>query len=98
MNGYTVLEADSGEAALEALENGALEVDVFVSDVIMPGLDGPSWVRQAREARPEVKVVFMSGYAEDLLSEEAMPVENSVFLPKPFSLTQLTAMVGAQVG
>ena len=98
MNGYTVLEADSGEAALETLENEELEVDVFVSDVIMPGLDGPSWVRRARDARPDVKVVFMSGYAEDLLNEEAAPVANSVFLPKPFSLTQLTAMVGGQVG
>jgi two-component system cell cycle sensor histidine kinase/response regulator CckA len=78
------------------LENPALEVDLFVTDVIMPGLDGPSWVRQALENRPGIPVVFVSGYAEDLLSGEEDPIPHSVFLPKPFSLKQLIATVQAQ--
>ncbi len=59
----------------------------------MPGLDGPSWVRQARESRPNVRVVFMSGYAEDAVSEDRARIPNSVFLPKPFSLKQLATTV-----
>jgi two-component system cell cycle sensor histidine kinase/response regulator CckA len=64
----------------------------------MPGLDGPSWVRQALTHRPGAKVIFMSGYAEDSLSEDQARVPNSVFLPKPFSLNDLTETVQAQMG
>ena len=60
---------------------------------MMPGIDGPSWVRQALETRPNARVVFMSGYAEDSLSEGQARVPNSVFLPKPFSLNQLAETV-----
>ncbi|MEM1078354.1 MAG: ATP-binding protein [Pseudomonadota bacterium] len=96
LNGFTVLEAECAEAALELLENPALEVDLFVTDVIMPGLDGPSWVRRALVDRPGIPVVFVSGYAEDLLSDDEERIPNSVFLPKPFSLKQLIATVQAQ--
>lgn len=97
MRGYTVLEADSAEAALATLEDEALEVDVFVTDVVMPGMDGPSWVRQALERRPNVRVIFVSGYAEDCLSDMQVRVPNAVFLPKPFSLTDLTETVQGQL-
>lgn len=97
LRGYTVLEAASGEEALDQLDAPGIHVDLFVSDVVMPGMDGPSWVRKAREMRPQTKVVFVSGYAEDLLSAESMEMENSVFLPKPFSLVQLTETVQAQI-
>jgi two-component system cell cycle sensor histidine kinase/response regulator CckA len=94
--GYTVLEAADAEEALSLLDDPGLEVDVFVTDVVMPGMDGPSWVRQARETRPNARVVFMSGYAEDSLSEEQARIPNSVFLPKPFSLNQLAETVQGQ--
>ncbi|MFN3847057.1 MAG: ATP-binding protein [Paracoccaceae bacterium] len=97
LRGYTVLEADSAEEALRLLEDPSLEIDVFVTDVVMPGMDGPSWVKQAREARPDVRVVFMSGYAEDCLSEEQGRVPNSVFLAKPFSLNDLAITVQGQL-
>ena len=97
LRGYTVLEADCAEEALRLLEDGALEIDVFVTDVVMPGMDGPSWVKLAREARPDVRVVFMSGYAEDCLSEEQSRVPNSVFLAKPFSLNDLAITVQGQL-
>ncbi len=97
MRGYTVLEAENAEAALKTLEDPALEVDIFVTDVVMPGMDGPSWVRQALETRPNVRVIFVSGYAEDYQSETQARVPNSVFLAKPFSLTDLTATVQGQM-
>jgi two-component system cell cycle sensor histidine kinase/response regulator CckA len=97
MRGLTVLEADSAESALEMLEDPDLRVDVFVSDVVMPGIDGPSWVLRALEVRPETQVVFMSGYAAEAFGEIQARIENSVFLPKPFSLTDLTEIVQRQM-
>ncbi len=97
MRGYTVLEAENAEEALKALEDPSLSVDIFVTDVVMPGMDGPSWVKLALESRPHVKVIFVSGYAEDSLSETQARIPNSVFLPKPFSLGDLTAMVQCQL-
>ncbi len=96
LRGYTVLEAECAEDALELLEDESLQVDLFLSDVIMPGMDGPTWVTQAREARPDVKVVFVSGYAEDHFSDQQARIPNSVFLQKPFSLSELTEVVQAQ--
>ena len=93
LRGLTVLEAGSGEEALEVLEDPNLMVDLFVSDVVMPGIDGPGWVSKARQQRPDVKVVFMSGYAEESFADKQARIAHSVFLPKPFSLSDLTDLV-----
>ncbi|MEP1991585.1 MAG: ATP-binding protein [Ascidiaceihabitans sp.] len=97
LRGYTVLEADSAEMALKTLEGQSLNVDLFVTDVVMPGKDGPSWVREALQDRPDVRVVFVSGYAEDKFSDAKNKIPNSVFLPKPFSLNDLTETVHRQL-
>ncbi|QIE47386.1 response regulator [Pseudohalocynthiibacter aestuariivivens] len=97
LRGLTVLEAESAEDALEMLKDDALEVDVFVTDVVMPGLNGPSWVQQALKSRPDVRVVFVSGYAEEDFGDTQSRIPNSVFLPKPFSLTELTEIVQRQL-
>ncbi|WP_300513519.1 PAS domain-containing sensor histidine kinase [Aliiroseovarius sp.] len=97
MRGYTVLEAENAEEALKTLEDTTLKVDVFVTDVIMPGMDGPTWVNKALEDRPGVRVVFVSGYAEDSVAEHQARIPNSVFLPKPFSLSELTETVHRQL-
>ena len=97
MRGYTVLEAENAEEALKTLEDSTLKVDVFVTDVIMPGMDGPTWVAKALEERPGVRVVFVSGYAEDSVAEHQARIPNSVFLPKPFSLSELTDTVQRQL-
>jgi two-component system cell cycle sensor histidine kinase/response regulator CckA len=97
LRGFTVLEAESAEEALKTLSDPGLEVDVFVTDVVMPGMDGPTWVKRALEDRPDVKVVFVSGYAEDVLSADQARIPNSVFLPKPFSLNDLTSTVQGQL-
>ncbi|WP_245947424.1 hybrid sensor histidine kinase/response regulator [Jannaschia seohaensis] len=93
LRGYTVLEAANAEDALDALRDEGLVVDLFVTDVMMPGMDGPSWVREALKNRPTVRTVFMSGYMQETLLEKDSPVPNSVFLPKPFSLSDLTRTV-----
>jgi len=98
MRGYTVLEAESAEEALDTLEDPNLSVDVFVTDVIMPGMDGPTWVRKALQERPGTKVVFVSGYSEGAFGDAEPDVPNSVFLAKPFSLSQLTETVQSQLG
>lgn len=97
LRGYTVLEAACGEDALALLTDDQMGVDLFVSDVIMPGLDGPSWVREAQTRRPDVPVIFVSGYAEDVMAEHQHRIPNSTFLPKPFSLTDLTLAVQAKL-
>ncbi len=98
LRGYTVFEAENAEEALELLADQNLKVDVFVTDVIMPGMDGPTWVSIALKTRPDTAVVFVSGYAEDVFRDGRPPVPNSIFLPKPFSLSELTATVQNQLG
>ena len=97
MRGYTVIEAENAEEALELLADPGLAVDIFVTDVVMPGKDGPTWVREALQARPGTRVVFVSGYSEEALADDRDRVPNSVFLPKPFSLSELTATVQRQL-
>ena len=93
LRGFTVLEAGSAEEALETLADPGVHVDVFVTDVVMPGMDGPGWVCQALESRPGARVIFMSGYAEDSFTDLQRRIPGSVFLPKPFSLNELTETV-----
>ncbi|WP_417727540.1 ATP-binding protein [Roseovarius sp.] len=97
LRGFTVLEAESAEDALEILADVDLHVDVFVTDVVMPGIDGPGWVRRALAIRPAARVVFMSGYAEETFGDAQARIPNSVFLPKPFSLNELTEVVQRQM-
>lgn len=97
LQGHQVLEAANAEAALAILDDSALQVDLFLTDVVMPGLDGPSWVRMARRDRPDTAVIFMSGYSEDIFTEGHEPIPNSAFLPKPFSLQDLNRQIQRQL-
>ncbi len=86
-HGYSVITADNGEDALEILAKNE-PVDLLISDVVMPGMDGPTMVREARVSRPDLKILFMSGYAEEQL-RKSIDIENVNFLPKPFSVVEL---------
>ncbi|MCV2891976.1 PAS domain-containing hybrid sensor histidine kinase/response regulator [Lentibacter sp. XHP0401] len=97
LKGFTVLEASSGEEALDILKDETLHVDAFVTDVIMPGLKGPEWVIEARKLRRDVNVVFVSGYAEDVFNDNGFEIPCSTFLQKPFSLGELADVVQAAV-
>jgi two-component system cell cycle sensor histidine kinase/response regulator CckA len=92
------LEANSGEAALEVLKERLDSIDLLVTDVVMPRLDGPSLVRQVREERPGLKVIFISGYTEDAFRKRLGEDGGIEFLPKPFSLKQLAAKVKEVLG
>lgn len=97
LRGYHVEEAESAEMALEKLRDPSLRFDLFLSDVVMPGRDGPSWVREALKMRPGTRVVFMSGYAEDVYQKTLGEIPGSVFLQKPFALAELLEKVDSQI-
>ena len=85
--GYSVLTAENGEAALDLIAATG-RPDLLVSDVVMPGMDGPTMVRRVRERYPDLPILFMSGYAEEQL-RRSIDLDNVAFLPKPFSVQQL---------
>lgn len=96
--GYNVLEARSGEEALEVLEKEGDKVDLTVTDVVMPQMDGPTLYKHLRDQWPRMKVVFVSGYTEDRLREQFKSGEEIHFLGKPFSLKQLASKVKELLG
>ncbi len=92
--GYEVLEADSGVAALKVLdEHGGGKIDLIISDVVMPEMDGPSLLREIRKRQMTCNFIFISGYAEDAFAKNLDDNERFSFLPKPFSLKQLAGAV-----
>jgi two-component system, cell cycle sensor histidine kinase and response regulator CckA len=91
--GYTGLEAAAGVEALQVIEDSETPVDLVVSDVVMPEMDGPTLLRELRKRYPDLKVIFVSGYAEDAFKKNLPEGEAFNFLPKPFSLKQLVEMV-----
>jgi two-component system, cell cycle sensor histidine kinase and response regulator CckA len=91
--GYTVLEAANGVEAIEVLAGRDTPVDLVVSDVVMPEMDGPTMLKEMRATNAALKVVFVSGYAEDAFEKSLPEGEQFNFLPKPFTLAQLVAAV-----
>ncbi len=75
------------------MQDQHLKIDAIISDVVMPGQDGPTWVRTALKDRPDTKVVFVSGYAEETFSKEFGKIAGAQFLPKPYTLTKLIQTV-----
>jgi len=84
-NGYTVLAAESGREALELVRVHAGPLDLLITDVMMPDMDGPELVRQLTTIRPETRTLFMSGYMDDALGEHGILPANVNFIQKPFS-------------
>ncbi|MCP4072238.1 MAG: response regulator [Hyphomicrobiales bacterium] len=93
--GYEVHVAINGAEALEVMEDLDGEVDLIVSDVVMPEMDGPTLLTEIRKDHPDLKFVFMSGYAEEAFSKNLPEKEqgNFGFLPKPYTLKQLATTV-----
>ncbi len=96
--GYTVLEAASGVEALEIIQERGAPVDLVVSDVVMPEMDGPTLLGELRKLYPDLKVIFVSGYAEEAFRKNLPEGEDFNFLPKPFSLRQLVETVKQAMG
>jgi two-component system cell cycle sensor histidine kinase/response regulator CckA len=93
--GYRVLEATTGTEALEIFARHDGDVDLVVSDVVMPEMDGPTLCERLRSQSPDLKVIFISGYAEDAFRQHLAENEEFMFLQKPFDLKQLAAAVKA---
>ena len=91
--GYSVIEASNGIEAMEALEQKNGAVDLVVSDVVMPEMDGPTLLKTMRGRNPDLKIIFVSGYAEDAFEKSLPENQQFAFLPKPFTLSQLVAAV-----
>jgi two-component system cell cycle sensor histidine kinase/response regulator CckA len=94
--GYIVTTASDGDEGLAEIAKGG-EFDLIVSDVVMPGMDGPAMARAIRNTKPDLPVLFMSGYAEEQLRRD-IDIENMYFIPKPFSVQQISDKVGGILG
>jgi len=93
MRGYRVLDAAGGEEALDIVREHDGPIDLLISDVVMPSMDGPALVKAVREIKPGLRTIFISGYAEEAFRNSPDKPEDFHFLPKPFSLKQLTSKV-----
>ncbi|HRJ70199.1 MAG TPA: response regulator, partial [Beijerinckiaceae bacterium] len=91
--GYTVLQAPSGLDGLELAKDRLKDIDLVVSDVVMPEMDGPTMLGELRKLAPDLKVIFVSGYAEEAFRKNLPEGQQFDFLPKPFSLKQLIEKV-----
>ena len=96
--GYVVHEAGTGTEALAVMAEQGGKIDLVVSDVVMPEMDGPTLLRELRKQRPELQIIFVSGYAEDAFARNLPEGESFHFLPKPFSLKQLATAVKDALG
>ena len=88
-----MIEAANGIEAMEALEEKDGAVDLVVSDVVMPEMDGPTLLREMRKRNPNLKIIFVSGYAEEAFDKSLPENEQFAFLPKPFALSALVEKV-----
>ena len=91
--GYKVLEADDGEAGLQTAKEFAGTIDVIITDVVMPGMSGRELAQRVTEARPETKVLYLSGYTEEAIAHEGALDPGTAFLQKPFTLQLLSRKV-----
>jgi len=91
--GYTVLEADCAETAIDLMQQHGNDVQVIVTDVIMPGMNGPTMIDKLTPLYPHVKVIFISGYAEDVFVNNYGSERSFNFLAKPFTLKQLASKI-----
>src|SRR6185503_2434102 len=96
--GYSVLAAGNGVEAAEIFQQHSGGVDLVVSDVVMPEMDGPTLLKELRKLNPALKIIFVSGYAEEAFSKSLPQGEQFSFLPKPFTLKQLVGAVKETMG
>jgi DNA-binding response OmpR family regulator len=92
--GFKVLQASDGEAAIDLLHaQGPAGVDLLITDVVMPGISGPALAERATELLPRLKVLFMSGYTEDVIRNYGIARGKVAFLQKPFAPSELVRKV-----
>ena len=92
-SGYTILDAGDGEAAVTICRDHAGAIDLLLSDVVMPGMTGPVVADRCRDLRPQIKVLFMSGYADTILRGVTSPTTPAAYIQKPFTPAQLATKI-----
>jgi len=97
-NGYRVVEAENGEAGLQAAAAHSGNIDIVITDVVMPGMGGREMAQQLAKVRPETKVLYLSGYTEDAILNEGTIERGTAFLQKPFTLQSLSRKVREVLG
>jgi DNA-binding response OmpR family regulator len=91
--GYTILKAHSGSAALTLARQYQGKIDLILTDVVMPHMSGREMAEQLKTLQPQMKVIFMSGYTSDIMVRHGVETAEIEFLPKPFSPSKLAAKV-----
>ncbi|HXX94289.1 MAG TPA: response regulator [Planctomycetota bacterium] len=93
--GYSVILAADGKSALQAAKAHKGDLHLVLTDVIMPGLNGPQVVEALRKTRPGLRAAYMSGYGDDLLAQQGIDLEGVILVPKPFTSQELASWVRA---
>jgi CheY-like chemotaxis protein len=96
--GYRVLAASGAGEAMELAARAPGPVDVLVTDVVMPGVNGKALADDLRRRRPDIKVLFVSGYTDDIIGRHGVLDPGVQFLPKPFTGSALAAKVTEVLG
>ena len=91
--GYRIIEASNGESALEFIQKNATTIDLVITDVVMPKMDGPTLMEHIKELNPKMKIIFISGYTEDSFRNSLANNSQVHFLSKPFNLKELAGKV-----
>jgi two-component system, cell cycle sensor histidine kinase and response regulator CckA len=92
-NGYKIILADTGEQALKVFRKQSKDIDLLLTDVVAPGMAGPTLADQLTELKPDLRVLFMSGYDSRQVVRKYVVEKGSLLLPKPFTVSQLKAKV-----
>jgi len=92
-NGYTVLEASDGETAVEVAEGHSGAIDLMLTDAVMPGMTGPELARRVSASRPDMKVIFMSGYTDEAVVRHGLLEAGTAFVQKPFAFDSLARRI-----
>ena len=93
--GYTVCDAPNAEACLAFLDEETLVPDLLLTDVVMPGLNGRELFEEVKQRYPDVRVLYMSGYTEDIVTHRGVLMEGIPFIQKPFAVEGLASRVRA---
>jgi len=97
-HGFTVLQASDGQDALQLLSQQTEPIDLLISDVVMPNMNGIELRKRLLETRPDLKVIFLSGYPEGMLQRETLATANTYLMEKPFTPGQLADKVKGVLG
>jgi CheY-like chemotaxis protein len=84
-SGYRVMEAESGEEAIRSVNSCKEKIDLLITDVVLPGINGKVLAEEIKKARPDIKVLYTSGYTENFIVQQDLAQDGVSFINKPYS-------------